>query len=203
MSFFGPLSEPDPEPEAQQPYFAHPGDRPQNWLPGLAGVGVTLARTETTAVLLTVSGVYPQGIAMTVRALIHPDHVDDAPRPGRRRGADPGLRFGLRWEDGSRVEHSEIWPPPPSSSTGRFHLAMRGGGGGGLEWSWSLWLWPLPPPGPADAFCMWLERGVAETRTRIDLGPIVDAAGDAVQLWPLPPPPEAGGWFAHAPLQAE
>ena len=203
VSFFSLLSEPEPEPEVGQSYFANPADRPQNWLPGVVGVGVTLARTETTAVLLTVSGVYPHGIAMTIRALVHPDHVVDVPRPGRRRGPSAGFRFGMLWQDGSRVEHSEVWPPAPSASQGRFHLAMRGGSGGGLEWWWSLWLWPLPPREPVEVFCMWIERQLAETRTRVDLGPMVDAAGDAVQLWPLPPPPEEGGWHAYAPLQSE
>lgn len=198
MPFFAPLPEPEPEPEsdAARRFYAFPWQEPEHVLAGLGPAG--LARTATTALQLAVVGVYPQGLALAVRARFHPDHLDDPWGPPRRAvGPMDDLRFGLQWPDGSRAEVDE---PHDGQDPSGYRLAIPRGGGWELGYDWGLWLWPLPPPERVTAHVMWERRGIPETAAELDLAPIIPWAAGSVELWPLPDPPPEGVWRANAPL---
>lgn len=200
MSFFEPRPA-APPPEDPQ-HFAYPWQEPENALPGFGGAAVTLVRNDTTALQLSLAGAYPQGLALTLRARLHPDHLVDRWWGPPYGGPFDDLRFGLSWPDGRRVEAGEGWQPQAGTdSVDGFTLTPGGGGGGGLTYEWRYWLWPLPPPGPATVHLWWERRGIVETAVAVDLTPFVAAADDAMTLWLLPDPPSEAGWMAYAPLQ--
>lgn len=204
MPFFAPLPEPEPEPEPPgndaRRFFAYPWQEPEHLLPGLGQAGLVLGRSETTALQLAVAGVYPQGLALAVRARFHPEHVDDVWGPPRRAaGAMGDLRFGLQWPDGSRVEAGQT-PGGEDPAQGGYSLDVPYSGGGDLGYDWRVWLWPLPEPGRVTVHVMWERRGIPETAAELDLAPIIAWAAGSVELWPLPDPPQEGSWRAYAPL---
>jgi hypothetical protein len=203
MPFFAPLPpEPEPELESGPSFFSVPGQRPQHWVPGAGPSGAVLARSDSTMVFLGLTGSYPQGIALDVRVLVHPEHTDVDHLPGRRHRPGPlsGLRLGMQWADGRRVEAEQMHGRGGDLPSDDFHLDMAGGGGGGLEWRWNAWLWPLPPAEPVDFYVEWSARGIPETRTTFDLAPAVGWAEQAFELWPLPGLPEDAGWFSYRPI---
>ena len=57
----------------------------------------------------------------------------------------------------------------------------------GAAWARDICLWPLPPPGPLRLVCAWPDRGIPETSTTIDAGPLRDAAARARPEWPADP----------------
>jgi hypothetical protein len=202
--FFEPLPPPAPESAASPAvYYSSPGHEPEHWLPGLASLGIQLASTPTTSVFLAAWGSYPQGLALVLRAQVSPaEPVVEPPSRHDRRPLVGGLRLGMLWSDGRSVEAENHWGKPRGKE-GTFRLTPGTGGGGGIHWLWNLWLWPLPPAEPVTVYCMWEERGIAETSTHVDLARVVAAAAEATELWPLPSPPPVpteGGWFAFAPL---
>ncbi len=204
MPFFAPL--PQPQPEADQPnpvFFSFPWQEPEHRLPGLGPAGTVLARNATTALYLSVTGVYRTVLALAVRGRFHPDHVDEQWPPRRHQGPMDDLRFGLQWADGSRAEVEESWPEPGGTAgDSGFRLAFRHGSAGGLGQDWGLWLWPLPAPAAVTVHVLWERRGIPETATEFDLSTIVGWAAQSVELWPLPAAPDDGAWVAYSPLSA-
>ena len=201
MQFFPPRPEPSSPSAAEQSFYAYPWQEPENALPGSSGVGITLVRTDTTALRLALEGSYPQGLALTVRGRLHPDHVPDLSWGPPHPGLLGDLRIGLEWPDGRRCEADDQWGPPfKDERPDGYRLTSQGGGGGGLTYTWKLWLWPLPPPGPVTVHVLWEQRGIPETATAVDLTPYVTSAADATILWPLPDPPEEPSWLLHTPL---
>lgn len=95
MTFFLPRPEPEPEPAADEVFFIVPWQAPINALPGLGGPGITLVRTDTTALQLALEGAYPQGLALTLRARLHPRHVDRIAWRQPHRG--PTRNCGSAW----------------------------------------------------------------------------------------------------------
>lgn len=199
MSFFSPRPQPDPA-ETHEAFYAHPWQEPENVLAGLGAPGITLLRDDTTAVQLALTGAYPQGLALALRARAHPDHPIrlwiGPPMPSE---ADD-MRFGIEWPDGRRVEDNVGWQPGQHTGPDAFTLMPGGGGGGGLVYEWRYWLWPLPPPGPATVHFEWQQRGIPETGLQVDLAPFVDAARNATPLWPLPERPDADTHATYGPL---
>jgi hypothetical protein len=212
MPFFSELPEEPWEPEQPMVHYDFPNDRPQHWTPGTAALGVVVGRSDTTVVHVAVHDVYPRGLGLEVRALLHPDSAELDHMVMHRPGAFAGdLRLGLEWPDGRRVEAGNAWHPglrePFATTPDVYLLQMRGGGGGGLGWSWDAWLYPLPMAGPVTVYCRWDERGIPETATTVDLTDVVAAASEARELWPLPPMPdrpdgEEFGWMAYSPVGA-
>jgi hypothetical protein len=204
MVFFAPLPEPEPLPDERPQFFRVPGQEPENALPGPAAFNVLLARSDTTAIGLSLLGAYPDGLALRLHARRHPDHVEPFDPRARyhRLGPLEDLRFGLEWPDGTRVEPEPGWPGVGSDVEPALRLSASGGGGGGLRFEWNLWLWPLPQSGPVLAHVLWERRGIAETSVQLDLTSAIAAAASAVELWPLPDPPAEFGWFAYSPLES-
>lgn len=201
MPFFAPLDEPESSPAAEREFYSYPWQEPENALPGLSAAAITLVLTDTTALQLALAGAYPQGLALTLRGRLHPDHVTDLSWGPTHRGPLGDLRIGLEWADGRRCEANDHWGPPSSDERpDGYQLTPQGGGGGGLTYNWKLWLWPLPPPGPVTIYVLWEQRGITETATAADLTPYVASAEDATILWPLPDPPDEPRWLLRAPL---
>lgn len=201
MQFFSPRPEPESQSAGEQSFYAYPWQEPENALPGFSGVGITLVRTDTTALQLALEGSYPQGLALTVLGRLHPDHITDLSWGPPHRGPLGDLRIGIQWPDGRQCEADEQWGPPfTDDRPDSYRLTSQGGGGGGLTYIWKLWLWPLPPPGPVTIHVLWEQRGIPETATDVDVTPFVTSAADATILWPLPAPPEDSDWLLHAPL---
>ncbi|GIH94122.1 hypothetical protein ACFFMN_25610 [Planobispora siamensis] len=104
---------------------------------------------------------------------------------------DTGLKFGVRFPDGSTATtvdnafhgwgHPTDRPQPPmlveasggSSYDDRFYEGDR-----------RLWLWPLPPPGPFEFVVEWQSLGIDTTATALDGSAIVHAAEQALPYWP-------------------
>lgn len=193
-SFFAPR----PVPQApEQTFYAAPWQEPENALPGLGADAVTLLRTDTHAGQLALGGAYPQGLALVVRARLHPDHLGDRWWEPAYGGPFDDLRFGIAWPDGNRAEAGADWQPPTARENDEaFRLMPAGGGGGGLGHEWRFWLWPLPPAGPVTVHLTWEQRGIPETAVDVDLTPFVSAADTATDLWPLPNPRAQLAWTA-------
>ena len=210
MGFFDELPAPPPEPESLGPVYRDmPWTQPEHWTPGPVAVGAVVGRSEDTVVRLDARDAYPRGLALDLRAWLSPDGRDVEVLHHGYHHHDPrrpfagDLRLGLLWPDGRRVEAGQVPGAHGAEPGSGPALLANGGGGGGLTWRWHLWLHPLPAAGPVTVFCVWADRGIAETATDLDLAPAVAAAAYAEELWHLPTfeeaPPE-GGWFAYSPL---
>lgn len=95
---------------------------------GLGAPGVTLARNDATAVQLALTGGYPQGLAVALRARAHSDHPIHLWPPQPNAQADD-LRFGIQWPDGRRVEAGTAGSLP---AAGRDGFSLMPGGDGGV-----------------------------------------------------------------------
>ena len=103
-----------------------------------------------------------------------------------------GLRWGVELADGQRVTTADDYTPwnaQPDEWDPHWvpdRLVLQGLGRAtvwGAAWSRDVWLWPLPPSGPLRLVCAWPDRGIAETSTTVDAGPIRQAADQATPLW--------------------
>ena len=193
MNFFDDTPERLP-PRSEQP--GHPSwRRPNGVMPGLAPVGLLLARTDEVA--LAVGNVlgYPNGFEFTVNArLRHEQFVWGKsplhPLADPRTGQEPALalRLGVLYADSRRARTSSYRPIPVDDADGE-HLVLQEVGTGGSErqWDGQFWVHPLPPSGPVTFVASWLLYEVAEARAELDSSVIHEAAGRAVILWPDEP----------------
>ena len=103
-----------------------------------------------------------------------------------------GLRWGVELADGRRVttvDDYSGWNARPDGAEDGWlpdrpvlqGLARPTAWGG--AWSRDVWLWPLPPPGPLRLVCAWPDRGIEETSTTVDAGPLRAAATGATAYW--------------------
>jgi hypothetical protein len=168
-----------------------------NVLPGIAPVGLAIARTEETVVAIAGIRAYPEGFEFTLNLRLRtlsareeqfPYLIDRAayevdPLP------DEFLRFGVQFADGRKatnLDRPDYDPEGPAPD--RPVLIQQGGGGGGAAWDMEQWVWPLPSAGPFAFVCEWPSRGIEESRAEVDAGVILEAAGRAVTLWPYVQP---------------
>lgn len=182
-----------------------PGDvRPEP-----VALSVELGRSASTVVLIDGARVYPDGVVLrlTVRVREQPaelrrrvfQQLSVSHGRGMLHLALPpgGLRWGVEFADGQRVTSLDDYSPhtdrPPEVMPADWvpdRPVMRGLGRVdtfGAAWARDIWLWPLPPPGPLRLVCAWPDRGVPETATSIDAGPLRDAAARARPEWPVDP----------------
>jgi hypothetical protein len=185
--FEPPPPPPKPPRERRQPEWFGP---PDNVLPVVLPLDVTLARTPDLALSVRSVDVYPTGALfhapLLVRELVG-DPMEFMPFHPRRRGSDDNvLRLGVQYADGSKATNlgmpffgqSELERPPGPV------LMPRGGGGGGHRWDVSFWLWPLPTEDPFELVVEWPSRGIELSRFAIPVAQFVAASTRCEQLWP-------------------
>lgn len=177
---------------------------PWHICPGLSPLTVVLGRSSSTAVLVQGIGCYPSGLVLRLVVRLR-----ERGREARRRVWQEldvthgrgqlsmflppgGLRWGVELADGRRVTTVDAYSPwnesPPDAAVawvpdrpvleGLARPSVFGS-----AWSREMWLWPLPPPGPLRLVCSWPDRGVAETTTEVDAGPMRAAAAQAASCW--------------------
>jgi hypothetical protein len=164
-------------------------------MPGSVGVDLILGRTGE--VVLTVGAIraYRNGFQFTVTGLVRAASVSDRGGMGWRVRVDVEsgplitefCQVGVEFSNGLSAANRH-WHPPASGSvpTGLLLVALAGGGAG-HRFEVDYWVWPLPPPGPVTFVCGWPTHSLAETRTAIDAGAILDAAARCVEFWRAEP----------------
>jgi hypothetical protein len=164
-------------------------------MPGLAPVGLLLARTDEMAVAVGNVLGYPNGFEFTVNArLRHEQFVWGKsplhPLADPRTGQEPALalRLGVLYADGRGARTSSHRPVPVDEADGGDLLLREvGTGGTDRQWDGRFWVHPLPPDGPVTFLASWLLYDVAEMRAELDSSVIHEAAERAVILWPDEP----------------
>ncbi|MGW7535562.1 hypothetical protein [Amycolatopsis sp. NPDC054798] len=159
-----------------------------------------VARTDRVAAALHYAVAFPEGCLLALHVAIRRGSLDD---PAWKRvtenefdclsgleTADGGLKFGVRFPDGSKattVEHPFPGWARPADRPERPMLVEAGGDSSGGDQYYDshrrLWLWPLPPPGPFEFVAEWPDLGIDRTSATLDGNAIVRAAAHAVPLW--------------------
>lgn len=177
-----------------------------NEVPVTVPLGLVLARSGDTAVLLPGAQVYRNGVSLDIAAVTR--------RHGSGRGFSMSMHgpmergagaflLGVELSDGRRASTLHRRPPfdvPDDEPV----LMPAGGGGGSTRMDSRHFLSPVPPPGRLVFVVSWTDWGIAETRTETSADPLVEAASRVEELWPweaepapdeAPRPPSPGGWF--------
>jgi len=200
MSFFEPPPPPPEPPHATAPTPEWVGP-PDNELPASFPLDLVLTRTDELALFVHLGRAYVHGFDFTLglaRRAVPEENGHDPMmlwHPGRRRGFDEALRFGIAFADGRKAtvfDQRPPWGDPEGEPAPDIVLMQRGGGGGGTSWDFRFWAWPLPPEGPLAFVVEWPAEDVALTRIELDSALVRDAAARAVILWPRAEPPGAG-----------
>ena len=187
--FFAPLPEPHHPEEPVEPVYPDlPFQVPVNVVGVPVALRLGLAHAQDTVVVLSHAMVYHRGIALTVDSWVRPGTELD-PRGRTWEAMRP--RFGVVLDDGTKVGHDPqlAWSqagdvgPDGAVAPG---LIQVGGADGLLTTSTTWWLYPFPGGPTMNLVVAWDERGIPETRTRVDLAPMHSAAALAEPLWPLP-----------------
>ncbi|MEU4424108.1 hypothetical protein AB0F81_26060 [Actinoplanes sp. NPDC024001] len=104
---------------------------------------------------------------------------------------ETGLRFGVRFPDGSRATTAGNAFPGWAPATDRPAPPMLVEGDGGASsddrfyrGDQQLWLWPLPPPGPFEFLVEWPGMDLGVAATTLDGDAIARAAKLAEPYWP-------------------
>lgn len=174
---------------------AHP-QPPWDWvIPKVLPLEVRLGEGPSAVVALDSAQCWPDGVSLSVRALMRvPRELHGVP-PGQRAPSRTGLHVGVVFSDGRSAAYldgggfgaaSSPEPPGPilvmasGSRWGQFHRLVE------------LYLSPLPPEGALTVVVQWLEHEIAETRTELAAGPIRALAATVTDVWPdLPPAPDS------------
>ncbi|MGI8491212.1 MAG: hypothetical protein ACR2NJ_00430 [Acidimicrobiales bacterium] len=181
---------------------------PDNEVPVTVPLGLVLARSDDTAVLLPSAQVFRHGVSLDIAAVTRrrgSGRAFSMPMHGpMERGAGAFL-LGVELSDGRRA--STLHRRPPFDAPDDEPVLMPAGGGGGSRRMDSRhFLSPIPPPGKLVFVVSWTDWGIGETRTEISADPIIEAASRVRELWPWeaepspdepPSQPSPGGWFAQ------
>jgi hypothetical protein len=178
---------------------------PDNELPASFPLEVVLARTSELALYVHSGNAYTRGFAFTLglrRRKPTEENGHDPMmlwHPGRRRGFDEALRFGIAFADSRKATIFDQRPwwgnHEREAATPDIVLMQRGGGGGGSSWEFGFWAWPLPPDGPVAFVAEWPLEEIDLVRAELDSAVIREAAARAVTLWPTDDPrPPGAAW---------
>jgi hypothetical protein len=195
MSFFEVPPRP-PVPEVARAVAVSPpawSGPPHAVLPGIAPLGLIIARTEETVVAIAGLQVYPQGFGFTLNLRLRTVSIREVRQfpqwfesftPEGDRLPDELLRSGVQFADGRKATSLDRpWHDPEEEPHGPV-LNESGAGGSASSYDVEYWVWPLPPAGPLAFVSEWPVRGIAESRAEIDAGLIHEAATRAMTLWP-------------------
>jgi hypothetical protein len=169
---------------------------PRNVLGYAVPIQQFVARTDRTVVALHYVLAFPEGCVLTLRLAVQRASLDDSAWEqvlGRHLGHDPdltasevGLKFGVRFPDGSRattVEHAFRGWTHPTDRPERPMLVEAGSDSSSNDQYYDshqrLWLWPLPPSDPFEFVVEWQTVGLDPTSTTLDGTAIVRAADHA------------------------
>jgi hypothetical protein len=171
---------------------------PENEVPAVVPVSTVLARTESSALVLTGVQVFSTGIAFTVVLRCRPealpaDEVDLGGLMWRGRpGQGPELLVGVEFADGRRASSLSGRDPFGAPVAAETLVLTQGSGSGqqlSVEQEW--WLSPLPPAGPLRLVVRCGLFGLPETAVELDGAAIRAASEEVVVLWPwVSPQPE-------------
>lgn len=166
-----------------------------------------VGRSDEAAVVLSGLVAYPAGMLITVFATSRRSPARPPVRSGpphrQVMGLANGMRFGIRFADGTKVSNLGRLGGP--AEPGKPVLRHQGGSGGGRGSRLTFWVEPLPPEGLIAFVCDWEDYGVVESTAELDAAMVLEAASRAVAIWPddvgLPEPPEQirpadAGWVA-------
>jgi hypothetical protein len=190
--------------ELQVPAWVSP---PDGILGAAAAITGLIGRTDHLVCALTDLVAYPTGLTFGIRFVLRRgdwsgedwDRAEDAfwgqerAHFRRRRSMENHdvWQLGVEYADGraALVDYYPGWggeadPPEPAAPVLRWH---GGGGGGGssrqLDTAQSFWLWPLPAVDWFDIVVAWPALHLDESRFRIDMSSVRDAASRAIPLW--------------------
>ncbi|MFR9804451.1 hypothetical protein ACL02T_19510 [Pseudonocardia sp. RS010] len=174
------------------------GQPPWDWvIPKIVPLDVRLGRSSSAVVSLDSAQCWPEGVSLSVRALMRvPRDLSGVP-PTRLAPRPVGLHIGVVFADGRSAAYLDgggrgVGQPPDP----RVPLLVMGAGSrwGQFHRMVELYLTPLPPEGPLTVVVQWLEHEITETRTELDSGPIRELAATVIDVWPdLPTAPEDAG----------
>lgn len=159
-----------------------------------------VAKTKRAVIALEHVVAFPEGCILTLHLAIRREALDDSAwegvvesQYGTERGptaTEGGLKFGVRFPDGSRattVEHPFRGWAHPTDKPERPMLVEAGSDSSGNEENYRchlrLWLWPLPPPVVFEFVVEWRNIGIGQTSATIDGGAVGRAAQHAAPFW--------------------
>lgn len=201
MDFFPDPTQPHEE-EPEEGYQPVWSSAPEDVLPGVVPVELLIARSASTAVMITGIRAFPDGLAMNLairvrgpleRRDLHSEVFDGPYHHGMgEQWQAERLKWGFEFADGRRA--TNIDPPawdgederPWKDKTWRpDRPVLNGQGGGGSQRAIDrdYWLWPLPPPGRLRVVFQWPQQGIATTTHDLDAQPFLDAAARSQAIW--------------------
>ena len=190
-----PIPDDDYEPDNLPAWMAPP------WaaVPQTVAFTAEIGRSESTVIFLDSGRAYPGGVTLRLsvrviergRVARHRlfNLLDRSLGRGQREERfDPtGLRWGLRFSDGSTVTtldespwHGDVTDAdvrgPVLDGVGRPSVYKD-------EWTQDFWVWPTPPAPSFDIAVQWTARNIGETITTIDACELEAASTHAGPLW--------------------
>jgi len=175
--------------------YARPTDRgphpepPRDWvIPTIVPLGRRLAQSASAVVCLDAVQCWPEGLSLSIRALMRRARGLHGVPPSRLAPSSEGLHIGVVFADGRRAAYVD-------GGSGGAQLRQRSEGepvlvmGVGSMWGQfhrmvELYLSPLPPEGPLTVVVQWLEHDIGETRFELDTAPLRAAAASVTDVWP-------------------
>ncbi|MBF4462801.1 MULTISPECIES: hypothetical protein [unclassified Rathayibacter] len=197
-----PYDEDDHLPPFDLPAWTGP---PWHRAPGTVLLDHELGRSDTTVVALDVARCYEEGLLLRLTVRVSDtgrrarqrvfEYLERAHGRGQldERFAPDGLRWGVAFADGRTVTTQDESPWAGTEDVLDAEIAgpvLEGGGRPSVfmdSWSRDVWLWPLPPLPALRVAVEWSSRGIAETVTSLDVGPLLEASARSHPLWPTTP----------------
>lgn len=156
-----------------------------------------IARSDRAVLALQQVLAFPQGCLLTLQLAVRRGPLDAAAWQrmvdgvdGTDPGGAVGLKFGVRFPDGSRattVQNPFAGWASRTDQPQRPMLVDIGGGSTGTDRMYrgdrQLWLWPLPQPGLVEFVVEWREVGIERTSATLDGEAMARASRLAMPYW--------------------